>query len=552
MARRSRLLAVAVVLLASCSGGGGQPSSLGAPPVSPPPDPPPERSCPPPAASFDPAPPASTLVLYDDDAPWEWLGESYGIAAGNLASHFGPWQGRPVARYEPGDMHAFSAVVYVGSFFDAPLPRAFLDDVLAGGTPVVWLGFNVWRLEDRDPAFAARYGFTTGDLDYGAFSTVRYRGRELTRSLFNSDGILALYAAGVFDPQILATVVRDADGSELPWALRSGDLTYVAENPISYMSESDRYLAFADLLFDALAPATPERHRALVRIEDVTPAEDPDRLRAIADLLHALCVPFSVAVVPVWRDPLGAYASDGLPRRLRLRDSEVADALAYMVSRGGELVLHGYTHQFGATIDPYTGASADDFEFWMTYVDEHNRVIYVDPDGVGSYAGPVPGDSESYARDRVQAGLEELAAAGLPPPIAFEYPHYAGSAIDSFAIRPLLPTAYHRGFYFPGTLSGTGEDLARPFGQLFPYVVTDVYGWRVIPETLGNYEPEPGNAGIPPRFVPDLLRNADANYVVRDGFASFFFHPYFEPEILASIVTGIQGLGYEFVSAGSL
>lgn len=52
------------------------------------------------------------------------------------------------------------------------------------------------------------------------------------------------------------------------------------------MSEADRVLAFADLLFDALAPQTRERHRALVRLEDINPRRDPRDLRAAADYLH--------------------------------------------------------------------------------------------------------------------------------------------------------------------------------------------------------------------------------------------------------------------------
>jgi uncharacterized protein YdaL len=480
-------------------------------------------------------------VLYDDDAPDAWLGESYAVMAGHLSSHFGTWAARPVSGYVAGDMHGgWTAVIYVGSFYDAPLPNAFLDDVIAGDVPVVWLGYNVWQLEVRDPTFSARHGFTTGNLESAPVATVRYKGRYLTRSIA-AGGILGCFP----EPwvTVVATAVR-ADGGELPWALRSGHLTYVAEIPFAYQTESDRYLAFADLLFDVLAPDTPERHRALVRIEDVTPVADPATLRALADVLYAACAPFSVAVVPVYADPLGVYSGDGQPELVRLRDApEVVDALEYMVARGGELVLHGYTHQHQSERNPYSGVSGDDFEFWMAHVDAENAV---------SFDGPIRDDTGDYAGQRVRLGLDELRAAGLPDPIAFEYPHYMGSATDSRAIAAVLPTAYHRGFYFPGTISGAEEDSLRPFGQIFPYVVNDVYGWRVIPENLGNYQPIAYNAGVETRGVPDLVRNAEANLVVRDGFASLFFHPFFEPEVLASIVTGIQKLGYELVSGGTL
>ena len=74
--------------------------------------------------------------------------------------------------------------------------------------------------------------------------------------------------------RVVAQAVR-SDGSTFPWALRSRNLTYVGELPFVYTSETDRYLVFADLLFDALAPRTPERHRALLRLEDINPRTDP-------------------------------------------------------------------------------------------------------------------------------------------------------------------------------------------------------------------------------------------------------------------------------------
>ena len=45
---------------------------------------------------------------------------------------------------------------------------------------------------------------------------------------------------------------------------------------------------------------------------------------------------------------------------------------------------------------------------------------------------------------------------------------------------------------------------------------------------------------------------AKANLVVRDGFASFYFHPFYDIAMLKQIVTGIKQAGYTFVSADDL
>jgi len=81
--------------------------------------------------------------------------------------------------------------------------------------------------------------------------------------------------------------------------------------------------------------------------------------------------------------------------------------------------------------------------------------------------------------------------------------------------------------------------------------VNDVYGTKVLPENLGNYEPELYNNN-PPRSAADLVANAAANQVVTQAVASFFFHPDYPLSELAATVAGIKGLGYTFVPASSL
>ena len=72
------------------------------------------------------------------------------------------------------------------------------------------------------------------------------------------------------------------------------------------MTHDDRYLAFADLLFDVARPGDrASRHRALVRIEDVGPDADPAELRAIADYLYSKKVPFTRRRLPAVPRPEG-------------------------------------------------------------------------------------------------------------------------------------------------------------------------------------------------------------------------------------------------------
>ena len=73
----------------------------------------------------------------------------------------------------------------------------------------------------------------------------------------------------------------------------------------------------------------------------------------------------------------------------------------------------------------------------------------------------------------------------------------------------------------------------------------------MIPEDLGNYEPVPLN-NHPARFPADMIATAQRDLAVRDGFASFFYHPYYGLDQLVQTVNGIRNLGYTFVTPTSV
>ena len=108
-------------------------------------------------------------------------------------------------------------------------------------------------------------------------------------------------------------------------------------------------------------------------------------------------------------------------------------------------------------------------------------------------------------------------------------------------------------FYFGNLLKGGAIDYSHVFGQMFPYVVNkDVYGLKVLPENLGSIELETFYI-FPTRFPADLINAASKNLVVRDGFASFYYHSDFvDVSYLRQTVEGILNLGYSFVDPATL
>lgn len=521
---------------------------------------------------------ATTLVLYDTTGSYGWLGELYAMAGGNLATHFGSVTAEPVADYVSGQVNDYTATIYLGSTYDEPIPATFLSDVLATTKPVIWAGDNVWQLTGTegsatDTAFKTAYGWDPSNSYFDTTDnplTVTYKGETFTRNSANGADVLApdittpslvtvLGSANCTDSTgtaVACAPIAQTTGTSFPWAIRSGNLTYVGEIPFSYMSETDRYVAFSDLLFPALNPTATPSHLALVRLEDVNPTSDPTAINDITSYLSSQGVPFSINVIPEYTDPNGYY-NNGTPQTETLAQAPtLVAALQNALAHGGSLNEEGYTHQYSNVANPYDGVSGDDAEFYRAQCATTQNPPYTfeapcaNTDYV-TWQGPLPGDSEAWAVSRVQAGQALFTAAGLTPPNVWVTPHYFASAADYQGIDSIIKIRYERDLFVSGLLTGQPLDYSRIFGQFFPYQVHDVYGEQIVPENLGDYEPTEVNNN-PPRTAADIIANAQVNLAVTQGTASFFFDPSEPLTQLESIVSGIKALGYTFVSPTSL
>ncbi|GAA3220557.1 polysaccharide deacetylase family protein [Actinocorallia longicatena] len=484
---------------------------------------------------------ASALVLYDDKGEFAFLGELYGMMLTNLAGRFGTVRTEPISAYKAGEIASHTATFYLGTtYLEKPgdLPQAFLTEVLSSSRPVVWFNDNIWHLATKAGAsFTERFGWDPAKSTFFTASpvtSVSYKERSLPRTVVaGGSGVLRPV---VTDPKKAVTVAEASadNGDRFPWALRSGNLTYIGEVPFDSAVEGDRSVVLADLMYDALAPEAPERHRALLRLEDINPDTSPDTVRALAEYLNGAQIPYTFEVVPFFVD---GKADKRTPLTER---PELVSVLKYMAEHGGVPDMHGYTHQYKDVNNPYDSVTGNDFEFYRAHIDASDNVVF---------EGPVAEDSAEWARDRVTRGREELTKAGLKAPL-WTTPHYAASATDYKVFREEFGARYERPLLFPGFYRGK-PDPAKAQGQFLPYPVKDVYGGVLIPENLGNYIPK-GYNNHSARTPGQIVESAEANLVVRDGFASFFYHGYLDVEHLKETVEGIRKLGYTFVSPLSL
>ncbi|WP_164546467.1 DUF2334 domain-containing protein [Corynebacterium hylobatis] len=512
-----------------------------------------------------------TLVLYDNESA---RADLHGLGTANLATHFGQATMRHAVEYQPGEMHDYDAAVYVGARFGADLPDPLIRDMTDGRTKVMWVGANIHLLSGYEGSpqaqeFGARYGWLPSSSrinNSDEITKILYKDQELERSA-DTGFIYVPAITDVAKVEVLGKALcgsrdkpkecRGAEGTDFPWAIRSGNITYVIDIPLDVIEENSHHLAYADLFYDLLAPETTPTQKAAVRFEDVGPEANPRALRRVADHLYERDIPFQVAVVPFHTsevpdtDPVRHYGVSLLDR------PHVVKALKYMQERGGTLIQHGTSHQYGTIHNPYQGAtSGADYEFYRAKCSATEFPPFEFEDCRQTswvrLTGPVSRDSIEDHATRLERGRQLMIEAGLGDPDQFEVPHYGASPNAYEAIGDSYDYRYERVQYFPGLTTGIHfDDDAQPVTQIFPYRVHDVYGTTILPENLGNVTEEMQNnhPARPPAFLVD---NAKRNLVVRESTASFFFHPYLPVEYLDELVTGITDLGYTFVPSTEL
>ncbi len=515
--------------------------------------------------------PPKTLIVYDGPPNTEFskLGMAYGIMLKNLIGHFDSnAELLPVHNYVAGKMQAYDAIFYMGAYYDNPLPPAFLSDVSTTQKTVVWFKYNLWQLA-WNPAygFPAKFGFdfaslrglnavpTASNPSPGFFDTIGYKGKSFVK-YYTFNGATGTVHA---DPDIgvtsvldgtkastLVSVTNPTTGETAPYVMRSGNFWYVADVPLSFIGPRDRYLVLTDLLHDMLNVNHAESHQALVRLEDVGAMVSVQAMKTLTDNLFTKKIPFSIAMIPRYVDALGVY-NGNIPQTVPLSQaSNLKRSVNYALARGAEVVMHGYTHQYSDMRNPHTGVSGDDYEFWNIVANS-----------------PVAEDSTTWAQQRITKGKAELSSNGYTP-VAWETPHYHSSALASkvFAKPSNFSTTYQRVVYFtadtPNFNAATNKDFG--VGQVYPYVIKkDYYGQRIIPENLGNIEYDIRDIDPTSNFNytwQDIVTNAEYAKVVRDGYASFFFHPFWlEPSIgvpgfadFKKAVDGITSLGYTWIA----
>jgi uncharacterized protein YdaL len=524
---------------------------------------------------------AKCVQVFFDDPAHDSAGEINAIFLQNLIGHFPSWKvvRVPIDRYIRGQVNSCAVGFYIGNVYNNPVPKDLVDDLMTSSTRFAWLGYNIWQLDEvtQKKIFGIHFKtLTTLDdkhfdksgrptffkfIDYKGVTFVKYGEYESAeKSQFNSD--FELLAVNTVGAKSLAMARHGFDQRSTPYATVLGHHYFFADVPFSYITEEDRYLVFADILFDILNEK-PRRSSGLApavfRLEDVHSHISPDLVRRVLKIAKEEGVVAHMAVVPVFTDPTGYFGKPAFTGRETISDnSAFMQLLQEQTKLGVRLITHGTTHQLDDIKNP-TGIVANDFEFWDTVHD-----------------APVPMDSVSWTLTRLNEGWNSIANAGLKS-VIWEAPHYHASTLDYLLFSRVFPKSIGRVVYQSSSWSGMPESslnlrfsaphpaslqnkvaafatlqtkVTNPLedGQFFPYEIDrDFFGQSIIPENLGNPSAMAGG-----RTLADIRSDAKRNRVLRDRWASFFYHAFLlerpdgEAELRRTF-REIKAMGYQFV-----
>jgi uncharacterized protein YdaL len=489
------------------------------------------------AAITSPAPSDETAFTTQAFA-YNEAAQLYGIFLANLV---GRYQDLTVIRkgtstYQAGDANKYLRTFYVGSTYGESVPPALITDV-QGGAPVTWMNYQIWDLvpfSNAANAASSPLGFSYTMLhtagDQAAYTTtynkIDYRG-------FTYDKFLAPMEMAEVKPETTSVTVqawaKNSAGRQIPYAVQSGNFWYIADNPFTYIHETDRYLVFADLLGPMLGRNQTCEPRAVARMEDLSPNDAATDLKRMLDSIARVNIPFVAATIPLYKNN-----ATNTTRTWQNNTATLAQ-LRRVPGLRGRIFQHGYTHQYEGVNNP-SGESGTDFEFWRAT-----------DNGAGgfNYIGPIPGQTVTSALQRIQSGRTILRNLGFTPS-GWVTPHYAMNPDYHSSVNTIYPRVMERRLYRVGGTVG---------GQFFPYPVKDIAGTFILPETLGSLQPG--------YYVDRVLAAARANRALRCPWAGHFFHAYtLNPDYTgpASIsaanfekmLRDIQALGYRYIDPNTV
>jgi hypothetical protein len=406
--------------------------------------------------------------------------------------------------YQKGDYKDYDLIIYDGLDLGQPPPSALVEDLFKGEgickKRVIWLNYH---LNNVPSELASEIGFTYQEIEGTPSATsLLYLHSNTSYDLLNPDRTyVKITDSNLAQPLALANgknLVASSKHKQCPQD--APYFYYFGFQPTAFMKPFGAHLVFLDLLNEALG--IQRGKTALVRLEDINAKTNPFDLYSITAFLKNEKVPFTLALIPI-------YVKGNTVIKLS-ESAEFRTMIKRALLDGGQIVVHGATHQFDK------GETGIDFEF---YDEENGRFI---------------GGAE-FARERATLALSEIVSAGLAlNTVGWETPHYSASPEHYDVFEQLFGLLY--------------EPYQNHNLDLLPYPM-DTHRTTYVPTPLGFIDGTVAREAEVQRILHQAKLLAGLKY---GALASFFYHPILGVESLKALIQGLKNQGWIFQPVSTL
>lgn len=307
--------------------------------------------------------------------------------------------------------------------------------------------------------------------------------------------------------------------TRFPLIFRHDDDMVIATDGVTEMIGNFAGEAMFDF-FDAKKRG-PQRY---IRLEDVHPKSDKEKLKEIGDYLEQKGIPYMITLIPVYTNPRTG-------EEIHLSDEpKLVKILQNMQSHGASIILHGYKHQYRNT------ETGEGYEYW----DEKNdRPIYQKKNEKALLRNDFGSEKafqefikkgeafeQKYISGTLDKGIRELNEQKLYP-LAFEPSHYAMSLEGYREVANYFST-------YVGEAQISNKTNEITFTTVFTSRASFLHGMKLVPETLGYVDP--GNKDA----IKDILDNEAYYSRFSDSQLGLFYHPYLGLDKLKTIIEELE------------
>ncbi|EJP6471651.1 DUF2334 domain-containing protein [Clostridium botulinum] len=400
--------------------------------------------------------------------------------------------------YKEKEIYNYDYVFVIGIDEEINKKSFFIEDLKNYNKKICWIGKGIDIFLQNNPKYNVRYIGTKWDITETYYSNKKNMNiSNMEKFYLDSNKGFTVLKPYSKDTKIYAYLSNGKD--YFPYIINEKNLWHISQID----DRSVIFYIFSDVLNDIFKVDKFRKEKVFIRIEDVNPLIDINKLKSIADFLYSEDIPFMISLVPTGMDTKTGYTTGISDKK------EFIEIIKYMQKKGGAVILYGYTNQ---------NSKKQVIKEGYKFENEKDST-------------PLKFDMEKYVYDKVGKNLDECVKNQIYP-LAFGAPHYDMDIREYKEFKK----------YFSTYIGQYQNNDKRFISKAYPYILKDTETFNIlIPENLGNMEK---NNSLWLREIQENFRKIS---IVRGYTAGVFFNPYMDINYLKNLVDYFKSQNVNFL-----